>query len=93
MLSSDFPNEVNNDYCKREIEEIIENRDLTEDDKHAVLHRNAERFYGLKPLDWCIGVGVNSSQSFNREGGWHENLGYFRLYRHHNHTSYPATLI
>jgi hypothetical protein len=50
MFSSDFPHEVNNDYCKHEIEEIIENEHLTDDDKHAVLHRNAERFYGLKPL-------------------------------------------
>ena len=51
MFSSDFPHEVNNDYCKREITEIIENEHLTDDDKHAVLHRNAERFYSLKPLD------------------------------------------
>jgi predicted TIM-barrel fold metal-dependent hydrolase len=50
MFSSDFPHEVNNEYCKHEIEEIIENEHLTDDDKHAVLHRNAERFYGLKPL-------------------------------------------
>jgi predicted TIM-barrel fold metal-dependent hydrolase len=50
MFSSDFPHEVNNDYCKREIAEIVENVYLTDDDKHAVLHRNAERFYGLKPL-------------------------------------------
>jgi hypothetical protein len=52
---------VNTDYCKREIAEIVdvENEHLSEDDKHAVLHRNAERFYGLKPLGrfiwglWC----------------------------------------
>jgi predicted TIM-barrel fold metal-dependent hydrolase len=50
MFSSDFPHEVNNDYCKREIAEIVENEHLTDDDKHAVLHRNAERFYNLKPL-------------------------------------------
>ncbi len=50
MFSSDFPHEVNNEYCKHEIEEIIENEHLSDDDKHAVLHRNAERFYGLKPL-------------------------------------------
>jgi predicted TIM-barrel fold metal-dependent hydrolase len=50
MFSSDFPHEVNNEYCKHEIEEIIDNEHLTDDDKHAVLHGNAERFYGLKPL-------------------------------------------
>jgi uncharacterized protein len=50
MFSSDFPHEVNNEYCKHEIEEIIENEHLTDEDKHGVLHRNAERFYGLKPL-------------------------------------------
>jgi predicted TIM-barrel fold metal-dependent hydrolase len=38
------------DYCKHEIDEIIENEHLSDDDKHAVLRRNAERFYGLKPL-------------------------------------------
>jgi hypothetical protein len=52
MFSSDFPHEVNNDYCKREIAEIVENEHLTDDDKHAVLHRNAERFYSLKPLGY-----------------------------------------
>lgn len=51
VFSSDFPHEVNNDYCRHEIEEILENKHLTEDDKHAVLHRNAERFYDLRPLD------------------------------------------
>jgi predicted TIM-barrel fold metal-dependent hydrolase len=50
MFSSDFPHEVNNEYCKHEIEEIVDNEHLSDDDKHAVLHRNAERFYGLKPL-------------------------------------------
>jgi predicted TIM-barrel fold metal-dependent hydrolase len=47
MFSSDFPHEVNNDYCKAEIREIVENDRLTDDDKHGVLHRNAEEFYGL----------------------------------------------
>ena len=41
---------MNNDYCKREIAKTVENEHLTDDDKHAVLHRNAERFYSLKPL-------------------------------------------
>ena len=47
MFSSDFPHEVNNDYCKAEIREIIDNDRLTDDDKHGVLHRNAEHFYAL----------------------------------------------
>jgi len=49
IFSSDFPHEVNNDYCKHEIEEIVENKRLTDDDKHAVLHRNAKRLYALRP--------------------------------------------
>ena len=51
IFSSDFPHEVNNAYCKHEIEEIIENKRLTDDDKHAVLHGNAERLYALRPAD------------------------------------------
>jgi predicted TIM-barrel fold metal-dependent hydrolase len=51
MFSSDFPHEVNNEYCKHEIAEIRENEHHTDDDKHAVLHGNAERFYALQPLD------------------------------------------
>lgn len=47
VFSSDFPHEVNNDYSKSEIREIVENAHLTDDDKHGVLHRNAEVFYGL----------------------------------------------
>lgn len=47
MFSSDFPHEVNNDYCRKEIKEIIEHKGMTDDDKHAVLRGNAERFYNL----------------------------------------------
>jgi predicted TIM-barrel fold metal-dependent hydrolase len=47
MFSSDFPHEVNNAYCKHEIEEILEHEALTPDDRQAILHGNAERFYGL----------------------------------------------
>lgn len=47
LFSSDFPHEVNNEYCKKEIREIQEHPDLSDEDKHAVLHRTAERFYGL----------------------------------------------
>jgi len=34
-----------------QIEEILENEHLVDEDKHAVLHGNAERFYALKPLE------------------------------------------
>ena len=56
MFSSDFPHEVNNDYCKAEIREIIDNDRLTDDDKHGVLHRNAEEFYGLAGAYNDVGV-------------------------------------
>jgi len=47
IYSSDFPHEVNNDTCKEEIEELLENDGLTQADKEAILWRNAERFYRL----------------------------------------------
>jgi predicted TIM-barrel fold metal-dependent hydrolase len=49
IFSSDFPHEVNNERCKHELKEIVENKHLTDDDKHALLHGNAERLYGLRP--------------------------------------------
>ena len=49
IYSSDFPHEVNNDFCKAELREILENDELTATDRAAVLHRNAERFYNLSP--------------------------------------------
>ncbi|MPZ13908.1 MAG: amidohydrolase family protein [Chloroflexi bacterium] len=48
IYSSDFPHEVNNESCKKEIRELIECEDLSEADKEAILHGNAEWFYGLK---------------------------------------------
>lgn len=47
LFSSDFPHEVNNEYCRREIDEILENNELTDEDKGAILHGNALRFYNL----------------------------------------------
>jgi len=47
VYSSDFPHEVDNDYCKEEIGEILEHESLTQADKEAILFRNAERLYGL----------------------------------------------
>ncbi|MEA2641573.1 MAG: uncharacterized protein QOF51_2967 [Chloroflexota bacterium] len=47
LYSSDFPHEVTNQSCKHDIEELLESDDLTQDDKEAILARNAERFYRL----------------------------------------------
>jgi uncharacterized protein len=47
FYSSDFPHEVNNDTCKEEIEELMENETLSQADKEAILHANAQRFYRL----------------------------------------------
>lgn len=47
MYSSDFPHEVNAATCKHELEELIETSDLSEDDKEAILWRNAETLYGF----------------------------------------------
>jgi uncharacterized protein len=49
FYSSDFPHEVNNEFCKEELREVLESEELTTEDKEAVLHRNAERFYRLTP--------------------------------------------
>jgi predicted TIM-barrel fold metal-dependent hydrolase len=49
LYASDFPHEVNTDYCKEEINELIEHEELTQEDKEAILHGNAERFYKLTP--------------------------------------------
>ena len=47
MYSSDFPHEVNTEMCKHEIEEIMENDELSEFDRDAILRGNAARFYGM----------------------------------------------
>ncbi len=48
VFSTDYPHEVTNETCKEEIEELRENEELTEEDKAAILYRNAERFYRVK---------------------------------------------
>ena len=48
FYSSDFPHEVNNEYCKEELREVIENDELTVEDKEAVLYKNTVRFYKLQ---------------------------------------------
>lgn len=47
VYSSDFPHEVNNAMCKQEIRELAECEELSSVEKENILHRNAERFYGL----------------------------------------------
>jgi predicted TIM-barrel fold metal-dependent hydrolase len=49
LYSSDFPHEVTLESCKHDIAELLESEELTDDDKTAMLHRNAERFYELQP--------------------------------------------
>lgn len=48
MYSSDFPHEVNNETCRAEIQEMLDSPGMTDADKEAVMHGNAERFYNLK---------------------------------------------
>lgn len=50
MYSSDFPHEVNAAICKAELAELVENRELSEENKEALLYRNAAAFYGLDAL-------------------------------------------
>lgn len=47
MFSSDFPHEVNYDTCREEIEELLENEQLSQEAKEGILSRNADRFYRL----------------------------------------------
>lgn len=47
MFSSDFPHEVNTEMCKREIGEILEHTELSDQDRQFILCRNAEQFYRI----------------------------------------------
>jgi predicted TIM-barrel fold metal-dependent hydrolase len=47
VFSTDFPHEVTAAMCSHEIEELLENEQLTDADKDAILAGNAERFYKL----------------------------------------------
>ncbi len=38
MYSSDFPHEVNSETCRHELNELIENRELSDDEKDAILY-------------------------------------------------------
>ena len=56
MFSSDFPHEVNNVFCKDEIEELLETRVSTQAEKELILAGNADRFYGLSKVTGGSGV-------------------------------------
>ncbi|MSQ26837.1 MAG: amidohydrolase [Dehalococcoidia bacterium] len=47
MFSTDYPHEVTNETCKEEIQELLENEELSDADKEAILYTNAKRFYAL----------------------------------------------
>ena len=47
IFSSAYPHEVDAATCKHELQELQENKELTADDKDAILFRNAQRFYRL----------------------------------------------
>ncbi len=47
LYSSDFPHEVTNESCKHDIGELLESHEIADDDKAAMLWRNAETFYKL----------------------------------------------
>ena len=47
MFSSDFPHEVNTHTVKKEIRELQERGEISQEAKQAILHGNAARFYGL----------------------------------------------
>jgi uncharacterized protein len=47
LYSSDFPHEVTNASCKHDIEELWESEEMSQEDKEAILYRNAERFYRI----------------------------------------------
>ena len=47
MYSSDFPHEVNAATCKHELDELIENHELSDAHRNAILQHNAVEFYRL----------------------------------------------
>jgi len=47
MFSSDFPHEVNAETVKKEVRELREREEVSEEAKEAILSGNAARFYRL----------------------------------------------
>jgi predicted TIM-barrel fold metal-dependent hydrolase len=48
VFSSDYPHEVNAEICRHEIEELLENGDVEQSQKEAILYQNAAKLYGFK---------------------------------------------
>jgi predicted TIM-barrel fold metal-dependent hydrolase len=48
VFSSDYPHEVNTEICRHEIGELLENPDITQADKEAILYHNAAKLYNIK---------------------------------------------
>ena len=48
FFSSDFPHEVNNEMCKHELEEVLEQEGIDDLAKAGIRHTNSEVFYRLK---------------------------------------------
>ena len=48
VFSSDYRHEVNAEICRHEVEEVLENDQLSDSDKQAILYSNALKLYGLK---------------------------------------------
>ena len=51
LYSSDFPHEVTTKSCIHDIGELMESEEITDEDKAAMLYRNAERFYKPETAD------------------------------------------
>lgn len=45
IYATDFPHEVNSEYCKEGIWALLEDSELSSKDTEAIFHRNAERYY------------------------------------------------
>jgi predicted TIM-barrel fold metal-dependent hydrolase len=54
MFTSDFPHEVSAAECLHEVDEILEAADLSDDDKEALLSKNAARFYAYAGVDVAL---------------------------------------
>ncbi len=47
VFSSDYPHEVNTEICRHEIEELLENEDISRKDQEAILYHNAAKLYNI----------------------------------------------
>jgi uncharacterized protein len=47
VFSSDYPHEVNTEICRHEIEELLENEEISRADQEAILYHNAAKLYNI----------------------------------------------